>query len=444
MSNRKRLLLADPMEAFSKALIAAPQAGDYEIETAATGPECLKKIDTFHPDLIVCDMMMPTVHGIEILKDIRTEWKEPHIGVIITSFHLIIQNYHSAVEEGADFFLVKPFDAETLFDLVRRFFFGTLSPEPFSLKHGYAIDENACYCPPHRATSSYIRFWGTRGSNPVAGSDYIRYGGNTCCLEVCNEATRVVIDAGSGIRQLGDLIAESEEDKPVTLFIGHTHWDHMIGFPVFAPLYHSESTIDVWAPVGFERSSEELFTNMLTYSYFPVRLDEVQSKVTFNELRDGTPYNIGSLTIECHFTNHPGATLSFKIRSPGKTIGYVTDNEVFMGYHGHPKELTIDSPRTLPHKPLIDFLSDCDILIHEAQYFADEYAKKEGWGHSSMANATALIKLTGVSEWIITHHDPKHTDRDLQRKLQIHHDILSDLEMGTRVRMAYDGLMIPL
>ena len=440
---KRRILLADPMEKFTEAIAKTSESDAYEIATAHTGPEALEKIASFHPELIICDMMMPHVHGIEILKHVRENEATRNIGVIITSYHVLIQNYHSAIEEGADYFLLKPFEAKEAFELAERFFKKELTPAPFDVKTGYHIDENACYCPPHRASSSYLRFWGTRGSNPVAGADYIRYGGNTCCLEVRHNKTMVIIDAGSGIRQLGDIIAQNDHEQ-INLFIGHTHWDHMIGFPVFAPLYHKQDDIVVWAPVGFEKSTKELFTNMLTYSYFPVRLDEVRSKVSFNELRDGEPHVVGDLSIECHYTNHPGPTFCFKIRAPHKTVGYVTDNEMLMGYHGHPGEITPDHPLLEPYLSLINFLSDCDILIHEAQYFANEYAQKEGWGHSSMANATALVKLTGIPEWIITHHDPRHTDTDLQKKLQIHHDILHDLDMNIQVRMAYDGLMIPL
>ena len=161
-------------------------------------------------------------------------------------------------------------------------------------------------------------------------------------------------------------------------------------------------------------------------------------------MRDGDHYDIGNLSIETHYTHHPGSTLGFKIRSPTHTIGYITDNEILSGYHGHPDAIDRDHPLLKPHESLIHFLSDCDLLIHEAQYFPEEYEHKVGWGHSSISNATVLMKHIGCHEWIVTHHDPQHSDKDLAIKLQMHQDILHDCHMHTHTRLAFDGMVLPL
>ena len=115
-----------------------------------------------------------------------------------------------------------------------------------------------------------------------------------------------------------------------------------------------------------------------------------------------------------------------------------------MGYHGNPKLLSKNHRALAPYKSFIPFFKDCDLLIHEAQYTPQEYRTKVGWGHSSVSNTAALVQFTGVNDWIITHHDPKHTDDDLFKKVQLQYDILDDLKINCRTRMAFDGLTIPL
>ena len=443
MREKRKILIADPSTALIDAVLTSKEGENFEFATAKTGPSALKKIQEFEPDLLIIDLMMPHIHALEIMKTIKSNTRYSEMGIIVTSYHVMVQNYHAVIDEGADYFLVKPFEVSQLFEKVETYFKGELKPAPFSLKSGIEIEQTHCYHPIPSTLTSYIRFWGTRGSNPVAGSEYVRYGGNTSCLEVRHGDDLIIIDAGTGIRQLGDLI-DLEDNQTIHLFISHTHWDHITGFPFFSPLYKKTCNVVVWAPVGFEKSTKELFTSMLAYAYFPVRLDEMKARVTFKELRDDRPVSIGDLVVDCHFTNHPGPTVGFKIKAPNKTIGYITDNEVLLGYHGHPNEIHRKHPLLEPHLGLIDFLKDCDFVIHEAQYFPEEYYRKTGWGHSSIPNATVLLKYTGVNEWLVTHHDPNHNDKDLQIKLQLHNDIIKECGLKIKVDIAYDGLMIPL
>ncbi|HPE85188.1 MAG TPA: MBL fold metallo-hydrolase, partial [Chlamydiales bacterium] len=232
--------------------------------------------------------------------------------------------------------------------------------------------------------------------------------------------------------------------KTIHLFIGHTHWDHITGFPFFTPMYIPDVEVHLYAPVGYEKGTQELFSEMLAYAFFPVRLDEMQAKFHVHQMRDGDTIHIGGLTLETHYTHHPGSTLGFKVRSPTHTIGYITDNEMLLGYHGHPDAIDINHPLLEPHLSLIHFLTDCDLIIHEAQYFPEEYEHKVGWGHSSIANATVLLKHTGCQEWLVTHHDPQHSDTDLHIKLQMHQDVIADCHLHTNIRLAFDGMTLPL
>jgi phosphoribosyl 1,2-cyclic phosphodiesterase len=440
-SEKKRILIADSSEKLCSTLTSSPLAQMYTIETAKTGPEALAKISSFQPDLILAELMLPEIHGIEVLKKVREGEKSRSVGVIITSSHAMIQNYHAAVKGGADYFLEKPFQTEFFFSLAACFFSGQLHPDPFSGIESSSLEGSHCYVPKMHVYDSYIKFWGTRGSNPVSGNDYIRYGGNTVCLELRHGNDLVIIDAGTGIRPLGNSLMDV---KNIHLFIGHTHWDHILGFPFFAPIYNSDCHICIWAPIGFEKTTRELFTEMLAYAYFPVRLDDIQAKISFRDLRDGQSVSIGKIQIHNHYAFHPGATLCFKIQFGDKTIGYASDNEMLMGYHGNPSGLGRDHPLLAPYDSLIKFYQGCDLLVHEAQYFPAEYQKKVGWGHSSLSNAAALMQHCKPKEWMITHHDPQNSDEDILNKLQMAKDIMEECKIPCSVRMAFDGLVLPI
>lgn len=441
--SKRKILLADPSKELLRHILHSPKHTSYLFETASSGIECLKKAKEFEPELVLLDLFMPQMHGIEILKKLKSEAKNRLPGVIISSAQAMIQNYHAALNAGADYFLEKPFEIDELFHIFERYFDGTLTPPPFSGQESAAAKSSECFLPKHHNKDSYIKFWGTRGSNPVSGSEYIRYGGNTSCLEVRHGNTLIIIDAGTGIRPLGT-IPELQHATEIHLLIGHTHWDHIIGFPFFPPIYRPDCHVTIWSPVGFEKTTKELFTEMLAYAYFPVRLDDIRARLSFNDIVEGVPFSIGEVSIDTQYTYHPGATLCFKLKVGEKTFAYVTDNEMLMGYQGSPTAIGEGHPLLMPHEDMLKFLKGCDTLVHEAQYFPTEYHEKVGWGHSSIANATVLIKEAGIKEWIVTHHDPEHSDEDLRRKLQCHHDIIDECKLSCRVRFAYDGLVLPL
>lgn len=439
----QKVLLADPDQALLDRLREAPGSEHYSFEVALTGDEVLEKINSFQPKLIYIDLMMPQMHGIELLKKIRSNPKSEAVGVIITSINSMIQNCHAAIKGGADYFLPKPFEIPFLYILFNRFFEGNLIPEPLSPQTPESIDESEVFHSKEHDSKSYIKFWGTRGSNPVSGSEYDRFGGNTACLEVRHGDDLVIFDAGTGIRPMGQTI-DTDKFKTLHIILSHTHWDHINGFPFFEPVYDESIHVVIWSPVGFDKSTKELFTEMLAYNYFPVRLEDMRAKVSFNDLRDGHPVTIGNIKIDTHYAYHPNGTLCFKIHVAGKTYGYATDNELFLGYFGDPNALGKDHPLIEAHLSMINFFKHCDFLIHEAQYTPEEYERHVGWGHSSISNTAVLCKYAEISEWIVTHHDPKHTDDNLLNKLQLHRDILEQCKIHCHVQMAFDGMKLVL
>ncbi|HSX04808.1 MAG TPA: response regulator [Rhabdochlamydiaceae bacterium] len=439
--NEKRILIAEPLKELVEKIIKSSEAKEYRFETALDGAEAMQKIETFCPHLVYLDLLLPEMHGIEILKKIRTSSELKEIGVIIASSNPMVQNYQAALNEGANYFLEKPFEISFLFELFKRFFNSKLKPDKFHGMDHKKSSDSALYLPQEKHPNSYLKFWGSRGSNPVSGAEYIKFGGNTSCLEVKSGDDLIIIDAGTGIRPLGESIGRA---KKIHLFLSHTHWDHITGFPFLQALYHSDCKVMIWSPVGFEKSTQELFTDMLAYAYFPVRLDDIKANLVFNDLRDHFPVSIGSITIESHYAYHPGATFCFKINTANKTIGYATDNEMFLGFHGNPNSLGQEHPLIQANESIINFFKNCDLFIHEAQYTPLEYQKRVGWGHSSISNASILAKYAGAKDWIVTHHDPKHTDEELFKKLQLHKEILEDCHIHCNVEMAFDGMVIPL
>jgi phosphoribosyl 1,2-cyclic phosphodiesterase len=283
--------------------------------------------------------------------------------------------------------------------------------------------------------SKYLKFWGTRGSCAVSGPQYAKFGGNTSCLEVCYGQAHLIIDAGTGIRPLGEELMQRL--RPLHLILSHTHWDHVIGFPFFEPLYSPVSEITIWSPSEDTKSCREIFHNLLRFEFFPVQLNELQAKLHFLTIQENTPIQIEPLTIHFHRAHHPSTTYCFKIQTPHQTIGYASDNELFKDYHGD-----------LAHAPedfgLVEFFTGCDLLIHEAQYFPEEYLQKVRWGHSSASNTAALVQKAKIRHWMVVHHDPKHTDDDLHRLATLSQQLLDDHKIPCRSEWIGDGHVVSL
>ncbi len=440
---KKKILIADRAIKTEELILNSPFVDQYEFFFVKDGLQFKRSIRSIQPDLVILEILLPHHHGIELLKWMKEHHDLNTIGVIITTYELMLQNYRAAYEFGADYFLEKPFDANYLFATIEKYFAGSLEIEPFSGNKLIDFGIDSYYDPKFDPPKNYLKFWGTRGSSSVSGGDYSKFGGNTCCLEVRYGKDVVIIDSGTGIRPFGEKLAE-EKIKDIHLFISHTHQDHVVGFPFFMPLYFERTHLNIYSPVGFEKHTKDLFTDMLAYSFFPVRFEQMHAQVKFIDMGDGDVVQIGNIEISACYTYHPGATLGFKIKTPKQTIGYITDNEFLVGYHGHPREVKEGQPILENYQEMMRFLKDCDIIIHEAQYFPKEYLQRVGWGHSSIVNASILFKFVKCPIWIVTHHDPRHNDQELNYKAELHRNILKESDIYTHLRYAYDGMIYPL
>jgi phosphoribosyl 1,2-cyclic phosphodiesterase len=295
------------------------------------------------------------------------------------------------------------------------------------------------YAPLLDTERARVMLWGTRGSIPVSGARYVRHGGNTSCMEYSCGKDQLVFDAGSGIREAGNALL-ARGPRHLHLFITHTHWDHIQGFPFFTPIYIPGYEITIYGERGFGKNYESLLSGQLDRDYFPIQREDLRAKLNFRFL-DDHPIHIGDIKITREFTHHPGATVAFKIEHLGRKIAYVPDNEFLQGYIGPPGEITRYSDAVVPQEPLLEFLSGMDLMLHEAQYLAPEYSKKIGWGHSNLANACVLAKLASVKKWIVIHHDPMHDDAFLDDKLKLTRQILREIDLAIPVLHGHDGMV---
>jgi CheY-like chemotaxis protein len=432
----KRVLVAEDTEVVSHLMLNLLQGAGYEVALARDGEECLEQVAAFRPDLLILDLMMPRLHGIEVLRRLRAAEATRGLGVVVCTAKMFKTEHMAASELGAYAFLPKPHSPQQLVDVVAAFFAGRPSPAEMAVA---STPAGEAYRPEMETGRGLVAFWGTRGSIPTPGAAFMRHGGNTSCMQVEHGGEILVFDAGSGIRELGLELAKGPPRK-VHLFITHTHWDHIQGFPFFTPAFLPGWELVVYGAEGFGKSLEAVFRGQLDQDYFPVQMEDMKGSIEFRHLRP-EPVRIGAVTVTWEYAQHPGATVGYRIAVGGTTLSWFPDDEFLFGYLGDPGALTPDDPRLATYRRTVDFLSGVDILVHEAQYTAGEYPGKVGWGHSSVPNAALLAKLTGAKRWIVTHHDPMHDDRFLEQKLNLTRQQLARLEHPIPVCHAYDGMV---
>jgi phosphoribosyl 1,2-cyclic phosphodiesterase/CRP-like cAMP-binding protein len=260
-----------------------------------------------------------------------------------------------------------------------------------------------------------VRFWGTRGSVPVPGAATTRFGGNTSCVEVISDdGTCVVLDCGTGARELGlSLLAASL--PAIHILLTHTHWDHIQGFPFFAPAYLPGTILNVYATPGLESTLEEALSGQMQHTYFPVRLSELRAQIAVHEVSEGT-FCVSGITIHTQYLNHTAPCLGYRLEAGGVSIVYATDHEPFW-WEG-PKAAAAERLLHPGDRRHIEWLAGADLVIHDGQFTDAEYPAKRNWGHSSVEYATDLAILAGVKRLVLFHHDPSRTDRMVTRLAQ--------------------------
>ncbi len=248
-----------------------------------------------------------------------------------------------------------------------------------------------------------IKFWGTRGSIPTPGKYFIKYGGNTPCVEIRCGDTILIFDAGTGLRELGaSLLHEfGGTSREYHILISHTHWDHIQGFPFFSMAYLPGNKVNFYGGNGVS-TLENLIFGQMDREYFPVTLFELASEVTFHTLSEN-PFKIGDVTIYYTHQIHPALSLGFRLEYKGKTVVYATDSEIT----NDPDIATVNE------KNVGNLIKNADVLIADCQYTKEEYEGKIGCGHTSIEKVVEISNKYNVKNLFAFHHDPLRTDEQM-------------------------------
>lgn len=260
-----------------------------------------------------------------------------------------------------------------------------------------------------------IRCWGSRGSVPVSGKEYVRYGGDTTCIEIRTLSDHtVIIDAGTGIRRLGHrMIAEDRWEYH--LIFTHAHWDHIMGFPFFKPLFNPRTRLHMYrCPIS--RFVETMLTTVMNPPFFPIRFSDVRAHISYapDDLCD-PEFTIGSLTVSSIPLSHPNTGRGYKFTENGKTFVFLTDSELAFP---HPGRATRDE--------YVAFCKDVDLLVHDAEYTPEEYTKLGSWGHSTYTQALELALDAEVKRLGLFHLNQDRTDDEVDAILAESRGIIAE------------------
>ncbi len=246
-----------------------------------------------------------------------------------------------------------------------------------------------------------VRFYGARGSTPVSGKEYLKYGGNTTCLEIrTKDDDIIIVDAGSGIRTLGNRLI-SEKRFQYTMIFTHAHWDHIMGFPFFQPIYFTKTQIIMFGCPFAQASIKHMISKIMAPPNFPVNFEDIRADITYSEACEG-PFTVNSVSITPIPLSHPNQGMGYRFTEDGKSFVFLTDNE-----------LTFKHPGGVDFQDYRDFSAGADLLVHDAEFTEEEYKKTKKWGHSVYRDALRLALEARVGKFGLFHHNQERSDEGI-------------------------------
>jgi phosphoribosyl 1,2-cyclic phosphodiesterase len=269
-----------------------------------------------------------------------------------------------------------------------------------------------------------VRFWGVRGSIACPSPVYVGFGGNTSCVEVRVAGRILVLDAGTGIRALGKLL-HREGVKTADILFSHTHWDHVTGFPFFAPAFEPDHAFHVFAGhLAEEGGIREAIAGHMHEPMFPVPLEVMKARLTFTDFRAGETLDLGpGVRARTARLNHPNGATAYRIEHAGRSVCYVTDTEHVPGR---------------PDENVLGLIAGADLVIYDSTYTDAELPAKVGWGHSTWQEGLRLVRRAGAKRLVVFHHDPDHDDDDMAA---IEHELANESDDAV---VAREGLRLEL
>ncbi len=249
-----------------------------------------------------------------------------------------------------------------------------------------------------------VRFWGVRGSIACPGPSTKRYGGNTPCVEVRCGDRLIILDAGTGIRELGNSLSATGKPIDADILLTHCHYDHVIGIPFFAPFFGPEHKFRVWCGnllPDFRLKS--VMQMMMSEPLFPIGIDAFRADIDFRDFLPGEEIpSTGGVRIRTAALDHPGGATGYRIEYRGRSVVYVTDNE------GRHEDRDAE---------LVALAERADLVIYDTTYTEDEIDSKAGWGHSTWQDGARLVDAARAKTLCLFHHDPEHDDETMDRIL---------------------------
>ncbi|MCT4621224.1 MAG: MBL fold metallo-hydrolase [Marinisporobacter sp.] len=243
-----------------------------------------------------------------------------------------------------------------------------------------------------------ILFWGVRGSTPSISKDTIEFGGNTPCIQINAGKHLLIIDAGTGLCQLGKKLMEQKENISAHIFISHTHWDHVQGIPFFLPFYEKENQFKIYGEIKNNIPFSQVIKSLMKPPYFPVTWDTIKADCSFYEISQGDVIFLDNdLVVKTLRLNHPDDALGFRIEFQGKSCCYISDIE----------------HKEIADPQILQFIENTDVLIYDASFTEEEYIHKKGWGHSTWEKGIELTQQASAKKLILFHHDTYRYDEEL-------------------------------
>lgn len=415
MSEKSDVLIVDDSIFFTESIGHFLREHDLKVAAINDSRRVIDFLRGNKPTLILLDIMMPELDGITLCKMIKSRDEFKDIRIIIFSTKLFESDKEKAYRAGAEAFITKDISIEEAGSQVLRLLHQKMK----------------------------IRFWGTRGSIPTPGHKTLKYGGNTSCVEVDLGGDYIIIfDAGSGIRELGNYLLSTNERIKGHIFLTHFHWDHIQGLPFFAPAYLPENQFTIYGCEQQEAKLGRVLSDQMDSVYFPVPLRRFGAGIQFHPMDEGN-YSIESFRLRTLYLNHPSNTLGYLIMHRGRSFGYITDNEFITNVTEKPKE-GFDVRFDEFNLKVIEVIKDADVIIIDAQYTKEEYRQKKGWGHSHYENVVDIAMAAKVKKCILFHHDPAHSDDDMDRMVRHCQEIISERGSPMECLGAQEGLDVTI